>query len=206
MKKRMVSFLLVILVLACGTKTAYAAPYRGAETVVYETDYEARRQAVIASYEEEEYLRNQEEIEKGFQIEILFDKLQRLDLDMHMEETHLREKETDEEVIAAGVEKIREKYHKMGELYEEELAKLGVVKVEPSNPEHKEMLTSMQNGMLLKENGFSSPAGGSTSGFMPDFNLVTLGILGIAILLSLFRREKFYLCRKQDGCKKSILE
>ncbi len=189
MKKRTISFLLVIFVLVCGTETAYAASYPGMDTVFYETDYEARRQAIIASYDEEIYLENKEEIEKGFQIEALFDKLRRLDLDMYMEETHLRETETDEEIIAAGIEKIREKYYKMCESYEEELAKLGVVKVEPSNPEHRAMLTSMQNGMVLEANGFSGLSDGSTSGFTPDFNLISMGILGIALLISLCRRE-----------------
>lgn len=200
MKKRMIAFLVVVLVLTCSTGTAYAATstypayavtstYRGAKTVVYETDYEAMRQAIIADLDEEEYLEYKEDIENGIRIQILFDKQGRLNLDRLMKETHLRETETDEEVIAAGIEKIREEYRKMNEVYDEELAKLGVVKVEPSNPEHRAMLTSMQNGMVLEANGFSGLSDGSTSGFTPDFNLITLGILGLAILISLCRRE-----------------
>lgn len=186
MKKGIVSFLLVILMLFSGSVTAYAAPYRGAETVVYETDYEAMRQAIIAGCGEEEYLKYKEDIEKGIQIQILFDKLGRLDLDMHVEETHLRETETDEEVIAAGMERIREEYQKKSEKCEEELAKLGVIKVEPTNSKHMEMLTTMQNGMLLETNGFSALANGG----VPDFNLIALSVLGIAALISLCLRKR----------------
>lgn len=191
MKKRMIAFLVVVLVLTCSTGTACAATstYRGAETVVYETDYEAMRQAIIAGIDEEEYLEYKEDIENGIRIQILFDKQGRLNLDRLMKETHLRETETDEEVIAAGIEKIREEYRKMNAVYEEELAKLGVVKVEPSNPEHSAMLTSMQNGMILEAEGFSGLSAGGTAGSTPDFKLVTLGILGFAILISLCRRE-----------------
>lgn len=210
MKKGVIAFLVVVLVLTCSTGTAYAATStypayavtstdRGAKTVVYETDYEAMRQAIIADLDEEEYLEYKEDIENSIRIQILFDKQGRLNLDRLMKETHLRETETDEEVIAAGIEKIREEYRKMNEVYEEELAKLGVVKVETSNPGHSAMLTSMQNGMVLEAEGFSGLSDGSTSGFTPDFNLITLGILGIAILISLCRRKEEVLLLKKAG-------
>lgn len=169
MKKGIVSFLLVILMLFSGSVTAYASIY-----------------PYVEEYDEADYLANKEEIEKGYQIEALFEELRSLDADKLMEEVVLREMETDEEVIAVGMERIREEYQKKSEKCEEELAKLGVIKVEPTNPKHMEMLTTMQNGMFLETNGFSV----SENGGVPDFNLIALSVLGIAALISLCRRER----------------
>lgn len=182
MKKGIVSFLLVILMMAFGSVTAYASPYTAvepeSEEEYDEAYYLALYKIVMSEYGEaelleEEFFANKEQIVNGFKIDALFEKLRALDAEQLIEEIMLRETETDEEVIAAEKIRIREEYQKKSEKYEEELAKLGVVKVEPSNPGHSEM--------LLEMNGVST----STKGGVPDPNLITLGVLGIAALLSL---------------------
>lgn len=182
MKKGMVSFLLVILMMAFSPVPAYASTYTAAEPK-YEEEYDEAYYFALFKREmseymeeellEEEFLANKEQIVNGFKIAAVFEKLQALDAEQLMEEVVLQETETDAEVVAAEMEKIREAYLKKSEKYEEELAKLGVVKVEPSNSGHSKMLSDM--------NGDST----STKGGVPDFNLITLGVFGIAALLSL---------------------
>ncbi|MCH5273067.1 MAG: hypothetical protein J1E35_05280 [Lachnospiraceae bacterium] len=205
--KKITAFFLAILMLTSGSIKAYAASedeekaYLAIkeEMAVWLTEFGIEKEnykdeldvfLATLSSEGEDYLANKDEIEKEYKIRILLDEMQLLNLERYMKEIAFRETETDENSIAAEKARLIEEYNKKVELYEAELEKLGVHKVDPSNPKEMEILNEMQGDMVSKSNGFLALVDRTGSDFPPNFTLVALSALVIAAFISLCRRKK----------------
>lgn len=152
MKKRMVSLFLMISMMVSSTVTAYAASGdMGASTKM--------------------------EMEKQEQIDSLFEELNRLDVEKSYDGYVLKNAEQAgnsayTKSLAAGMRSRQESYAVKEKECEAELEKLGVHKVEPSNPEDMAMLEAMRKDMASGDDGISAAASGGVYDTAPDFNMI----------------------------------
>lgn len=152
MKKRIVSFILTISMLFSCPITAYAAS---------------------GSVEKPDKL----EMENQEQIDRLFAELNRLNAEKAYDSYAVKnavqaESSADAESLAAGMRTRQESYVVKEKEYEAELEKLGVHKVEPSNPEDMAMLEAMRNDMVSGDSGVLAAASGGVYDTAPDFNMI----------------------------------
>lgn len=152
MKKRMAAFFLMISMMVSSTVTAYAAPGSTMSP-------------------------DKVEMEKQERIDKLFEELNRLDVEKAYDCRAVKnavqaENSADAEGLAAGMRIREESYAVKEKKYEAELEKLGVHKVEPSNPEDMAMLEAMRQDMALGNDGISTAASGGIYDTAPDFSMI----------------------------------
>lgn len=152
MKKRMAAFFLMISMMVSSTVTAYAAPGSTMSP-------------------------DKAEMEKQEQIDRLLEELNRLNAEKAydsytVKEAVQAEESADAEGLAAGAGIWEDSYAIEEKEYEAKLEKLGVHKVEPSNPEDMAMLEAMRKDMASGDDGISATASGGVYDTAPDFNMI----------------------------------
>lgn len=152
MKKRMTALFLMISVMVSSTVTAYAAS----------GDMESPAKM---------------EMEKQEQIDSLFEELNKLDAEKSYDGYVLKNAEQAEnsayaKCLAARMEIQEESYAVKEKEYEEKLERLGVHKIEPSNPKDMVTLKAMRQDMVLGDKGISASASGGVYDTAPDFSMI----------------------------------